>query len=130
MGHAKQKMRKQHALNMWISALHFKTLFLSVKVENIYSMSNGGSRGGTRRARPPPLFLDQSLRPELSLRKIFFFRPGLLLFSGSGLSTPTSPPPPPPTLSEGLDVCSDIRRSCLNLTLSIPSNVPPLERVY
>ena len=33
MGHAKQKMRKQHVLKMWISALGFKMFFLSVKVK-------------------------------------------------------------------------------------------------
>ena len=48
MGHAKQKMRKQHVLKIWNSALGFKMLFLSVKEENISSMSNGGSRGEAR----------------------------------------------------------------------------------
>ena len=33
MGRAKQKMRKQHVLKMWISALGFKMFFLSVKVK-------------------------------------------------------------------------------------------------
>ena len=38
MGHAMQEMRKQHMLKMWISPSGFEMLFLSIKVENIFSM--------------------------------------------------------------------------------------------
>ena len=94
MGHvkiwSKQKMRKQHVLKMWISALGFKMLFLSVKVENISSMSNGGSRGGAR-GSPPALFLDQ-IKARRADKKLFWDRAP---FFSHGLDDRPSPPPPP-----------------------------------
>ena len=125
MGHAKQKMGKQDVLKMWISALHFKTLFLSVKVENIYSMSSAGSWGGAREIQPSPLIFRSKFEARTLSSKKIFFQTGPPSFLRIWITDP--PPPIPPNLSEGLDVCSDIRRSCLNCT---PSNVPPLVRVY
>ena len=61
---------------------------------------SGGSRGGTRGSRPPPLFLDQTKVQRAE--KNYFLRPGLPLISGSRW-------PPPSPLSEGLDLPLNIR---------------------
>ena len=91
MGHAKQKMRKQHVLKMWISVLHFKTVFRSVKVENIPSMSSGGSKGGHERPAPPLPFLDQTEARTRAGK--YFFVAGRLSFLRARITDPTSPPP-------------------------------------